>query len=242
MSIPMRRPMTYLKGREYAPKEDAWDRALADWESLCSDPDAPYDDRIAIDAETIVPMVTWGVSVAQSVPIGGTIPDPDSADGTDGAALADAVAFMGWQPGQAIAGTRIDVAYIGSFTNGRLSDFLAVAELIAGRNLRVAPHVKAIIVPGSQRIREELVARGLDRVFIGAGFEFREAGCSMCLALNPDRLQGREAHAGFRSLRVFSGSRSPSPKITSRMKPARRRVPPTARRCAPNTVLQPHAG
>ena len=119
----------YLKGREYAPKEDAWDRALADWELLCSDPDAPYDDRIAIDAETIVPMVTWGVSVAQSVPVGGTIPDPDSPDGTDGAALADAVAFMGWQPGQAMAGTRIDVAFIGSCTNGRLSDFLAVAEV-----------------------------------------------------------------------------------------------------------------
>ena len=164
-------------------------------------------------------MVTWGVSVAQSVPVGGTIPDPDSADGTDGAALADAVAFMGWQPGQAIAGTRIDVAFIGSCTNGRLSDFLAVAELIAGRNLRVAPHVKAIIVPGSQRIREELVARGLDRVFIGAGFEFREAGCSMCLALNPDRLQGREVCASS-SNRNFKGRQGSPTGRTLLMSPA----------------------
>lgn len=194
----------YLDGREYAPKGAAWDRAVADWESLRSDPDAPYDDRVVIDGDAIEPMVTWGVSVDQSVPVGGMIPDPDRADGADRAALADAVAHMGWQPGQPIAGTPIDVAFIGSCTNGRLSDFVAAADLIAGRNLRVAPHVKAIVVPGSQRVRNELVARGLDRVFVAAGFEFREAGCSMCLALNPDRLQGREVCASS-SNRNFKG-------------------------------------
>jgi 3-isopropylmalate/(R)-2-methylmalate dehydratase large subunit len=194
----------YLQGREYAPKGYDWDRAVADWKTLCSDADASYEDRITIDGETIEPMVTWGISVDQSIPVGGTIPDPEGADGQDRAALADAVAFMGWQPGQAIAGTPIDVAFIGSCTNGRLSDFLAVAELIAGRNLRVAPHVKAMIVPGSQSVRRELMARGLDRVFVEAGFEFREAGCSMCLALNPDRLQGRQVCASS-SNRNFKG-------------------------------------
>jgi 3-isopropylmalate/(R)-2-methylmalate dehydratase large subunit len=114
---------------------------------------------------------------------------------------------MGWAPGQKIVGTPIDVAFIGSCTNGRLSDFLAVAELIDGGNLRVAPHVKAIIVPGSQRVRDELVARGLDKVFVAAGFEFREAGCSMCLAMNPDRLQGRQvcASSSNRNLQGPSG-------------------------------------
>lgn len=194
----------YLEGREYAPKGAAWDRAVADWESIRSDPDASYDDRVVVDAAMIEPMVTWGVSVDQSVPVGGILPDPDGVDGADGAGLADAVAFMGWQPGQPIAGTPIDVAFIGSCTNGRLSDFLAVADLITGRNLRVAPHVKAIVVPGSQRVRNELVARGLDQVFVAAGFEFREAGCSMCLALNPDRLEGRQVCASS-SNRNFKG-------------------------------------
>jgi 3-isopropylmalate/(R)-2-methylmalate dehydratase large subunit len=194
----------YLRGRDYAPSGDAWDRAVAYWESTRSDSDAGYDDRLVVAGETIEPMVTWGVLVDQSVPVGGVIPDPGQTDGTERAALADAIDFMGWQAGRTIAGTPIDVAFIGSCTNGRLSDFLAVADLIDGRNLRVAPHVKAIIVPGSQSVRNELVARGLDKMFVAAGFEFREAGCSMCLALNPDRLQGRQICASS-SNRNFKG-------------------------------------
>ena len=194
----------YLQGREFAPKGAAWERAVTDWESLRSDPDAAYDDRVVVEGGTIEPMVTWGVSVDQSVPVGGTIPDPDGKEGDARIALADAVSFMGWQPDQPIAGTPIDVAFIGSCTNGRLSDFVAVADLIAGRDLRVAPHVKAIIVPGSQRVRNELVARGLDKIFTAAGFEFREAGCSMCLAINPDRLEGQQVCASS-SNRNFKG-------------------------------------
>jgi 3-isopropylmalate/(R)-2-methylmalate dehydratase large subunit len=194
----------YLRGRDYAPKGAAWDRAVADWESIRSESDASYDDRVVVAGETIEPMVTWGVLVDQSIPIGGAIPEPDRAVGADRTALQDAVDFMGWRPGQKIAGTPIDVAFIGSCTNGRLSDFLAVAELLDGRNLRVAPHVKAIVVPGSQRLRRELIARGLDKVFVAAGFEFREAGCSMCLAINPDRLQGRQVCASS-SNRNFKG-------------------------------------
>jgi 3-isopropylmalate/(R)-2-methylmalate dehydratase large subunit len=195
---------TYLQGRDYAPKGTAWDRAVADWDSIRSDADASYDDRIVVAGETIEPMVTWGVLVDQSAPVGGTIPDPDQTDGANRVALADALEFMGWRPGQKIAGMPIDVAFIGSCTNGRLSDFLAVADLLEGRALKVAPHVKAMIVPGSQRVRNELVARGLDKVFLEAGFEFREAGCSMCLALNPDRLQGRQVCASS-SNRNFKG-------------------------------------
>jgi len=209
----------YLQGRDYAPKGLAWDRAVADWESVRSDSDAFYDDRIVVEGEAIEPMVTWGVGVDQSIPIGGAIPDPNRAEGADRAALADAVAFMGWAPGQKIVGTPIDVAFIGSCTNGRLSDFLAVAELISGRNLRVAPHVKAIIVPGSQRVRNELVARGLDKVFVAAGFEFREAGCSMCLAVNPDRLQGRQVCASS-SNRNFKGRQGSPSGRTLLMSPA----------------------
>jgi len=194
----------YLRGRDYAPRGDAWDRAVAYWESIRSDSDAGYDDRLVVAGETIEPTVTWGVLVDQSVPVGGAIPDPGRTDGTERAALADAIDFMGWQAGRTIAGTLIDVAFIGSCTNGRLSDFLAVADLIDGRNLRVAPHVKAIIVPGSQSVRNELVARGLDKMFVAAGFEFREAGCSMCLAVNPDRLQGRQICASS-SNRNFKG-------------------------------------
>jgi 3-isopropylmalate/(R)-2-methylmalate dehydratase large subunit len=194
----------YLKGRDYAPKGAAWDRAVADWQSVRSDADARYDDRVIVAGETIEPMLTWGVLVDQSIPIGGAIPRPSEAGGADRAALEDAVDFMGWRPGQKIAGTPIDVAFIGSCTNGRLSDFLAVAVLLEGRNLRVAPHVKAMIVPGSQRVRRELVARGLDKLFEAAGFEFRQAGCSMCLAVNPDRLEGRQLCASS-SNRNFKG-------------------------------------
>jgi 3-isopropylmalate/(R)-2-methylmalate dehydratase large subunit len=194
----------YLRGRDYAPKGAAWDRAIADWQSIRSDADADYDDCVVVAGQAIEPILTWGVLVDQSIPIGGAIPEPDAAGGAERAALEDAVDFMGWRPGQKIAGTPIDVAFIGSCTNGRLSDFLAVAALLEGRNLRVAPHVKAIIVPGSQRVRGELVARGLDKLFEAAGFEFRQAGCSMCLAINPDRLEGRQVCASS-SNRNFKG-------------------------------------
>lgn len=209
----------WLRGRDYAPAGAAWDRAVAYWDACRSDPDAAYDDRVAFDGAAIEPMVSWGVSPDQSIPVSGAIPDPDAADGAERAALADAVAYMGWRPGQKIAGTPIDVAFIGSCTNGRLADFLAVAAVLEGGGRRVAPRVKALIVPGSQRVRDELVALGLDRVFRAAGFEFREAGCSMCLSLNPDRLEGRQVCASS-SNRNFKGRQGSPGGRTLLMSPA----------------------
>ncbi len=142
----------YLEGRDHAPRGAAWDRAIAEVAGVRSDDDADYDDRVVLHAEEIEPMVTWGTSPDQSVPVGGRIPAVDG----------DVLDFMGFAAGAPIVGTRIDVAFIGSCTNGRLSDFEAVASRFRGRNLRVAPHVRALVVPGSRRVRAALVERGLD--------------------------------------------------------------------------------
>jgi 3-isopropylmalate/(R)-2-methylmalate dehydratase large subunit len=188
----------YLNGRDHAPRGAAWDRAVAEWQRVRSDEDAAYDDRVVLRADEIEPMVTWGTSPDQSVPVGGNIP----------AAEGDVLAFMGMTEGEPIVGTRIDVAFIGSCTNGRLSDFEAVAACLRDRDLRVAPHVRALVVPGSRRVREALVARGLDAVFRDAGFQFRDAGCSLCCGMNADRLEGREvcASSSNRNFRGRQGS------------------------------------
>lgn len=188
----------YLSGRDHAPRGAAWDRAVAEWQRVRSDEDAAYDDRVVLRADEIEPMVTWGTSPDQSVPVGGNIP----------AAEGDVLAFMGMTAGQPIVGTRIDVAFIGSCTNGRLSDFEAVAAWLRDRDLHVAPQVRALIVPGSRRVRDALLARGLDQVFIDAGFQFRDAGCSLCCGMNADRLEGREvcASSSNRNFRGRQGS------------------------------------
>jgi 3-isopropylmalate/(R)-2-methylmalate dehydratase large subunit len=183
---------TFLEGRDYAPKGEAWDRAVAWWKSLASDADANYDDRVLIDAATIEPTVTWGINPGQSVGVSEPIATTDQ----------EALAFMGFNDGQRVAGTKIDVAFIGSCTNGRLSDLEEAAKFVKGRH--VAPHVKALVVPGSQEVRRQAEARGLDRIFSQAGFEWRGAGCSMCLAMNPDKLEGRQICASS-SNRNFKG-------------------------------------
>jgi 3-isopropylmalate/(R)-2-methylmalate dehydratase large subunit len=189
----------YLCGRDHAPRGADWDRALAEWQRVRSDDDAIYHDRVVLRGEAIEPMVTWGTSPDRSVPVGGAVPDHDTGDELE---------FMGLVPGQPIVGTRIDVAFIGSCTNGRLSDFEAVTACLRGRDLRVAPHVRALVVPGSQRVRAALVERGIDRVFIDAGFQFRDAGCSLCCGMNADRLAGREicASSSNRNFRGRQGS------------------------------------
>src|SRR5262249_9683251 len=148
----------YLYGRDHAPRGSAWDRALTAWDAVRSDPDASYDDRIELRAETIEPMVTWGTSPDQSIPVGGRGPGEAS----------EVLDFMGLTAGQPVTGARIDVAFLGSCTNGRLSDFAAVAEKLRGRDLLVAGHVRALVVPGSMRVREAMVAQGMDRVFLDA--------------------------------------------------------------------------
>src|SRR5436190_3280234 len=179
----------YLKGRQFAPVGAAWDKAVAWWKSIASDTNASYDDRVVLDATSIEPTVTWGINPGQSVGISESI-----------AANADeeALTFMGFERGARLEGTRIDVAFIGSCTNGRLSDLEEAARLVRGR--RVASHVKALVVPGSQAVRRAAEEKGLHEIFTRAGFEWRGAGCSMWLAMNPDKLEGRQGCASSANL------------------------------------------
>jgi 3-isopropylmalate/(R)-2-methylmalate dehydratase large subunit len=198
----------YLKGRRFAPAGDAFDRAVTWWRQLASDSGAHYDDRVQFEAAAIEPTVTWGINPGQSVSIGESIP---------GDADEEALAFMGFSRGARIQGTRIDVAFIGSCTNGRLSDLEEAARVVRGHH--VAPHVKALVVPGSNTIARDAEARGLHEVFKAAGFEWRGAGCSMCLGMNTDRLQGREVCASS-SNRNFKGRQGSPTGRTLLMSPA----------------------
>jgi 3-isopropylmalate/(R)-2-methylmalate dehydratase large subunit len=207
----------YLKGREFTPKGDAFDRACAWWRTLRSDAGAPYDDVVRLDASEITPTVTWGINPGQSVGVGGRLPKPADAAPSDRAAMAEALEFMGFEANQPIAGTRIDVAFIGSCTNGRLSDLREAARIVMGHH--VSPHVRALVVPGSQSVAQAAEREGLDEVFRAAGFEWRGAGCSMCLAMNPDQLQGREVCASS-SNRNFKGRQGSPTGRTLLMSPA----------------------
>jgi len=215
---PDRTTYEYLKGRKYAPPAAAWDRAIDYWESVRSDADAEYDDVVRIDAASIEPVVTWGITPGQSTSVGSRVPELDAFDESERESVREAYAYMSVEPGHPIAGTKVDVAFIGSCTNGRLSDFEAVVKLIQGRGYRVAKHVTALAVPGSQRVRAELIERGWDKVLADAGFEFRDAGCSMCLAMNPDKLQGRQVSASA-SNRNFKGRQGSASGRTLLMSP-----------------------
>jgi 3-isopropylmalate/(R)-2-methylmalate dehydratase large subunit len=207
----------YLRGRKFVPSGDAFDRACAWWRGMASDADATYDDRVLLDAAAIEPTVTWGINPGQSVGVSGRIPKPADTSGADRASIQEAVDFMGWQAGQEISGTRIDVAFVGSCTNGRLSDLREAARIARGH--KVAPHVRALVVPGSQAVRAAAEREGLHEVFRAAGFDWRGAGCSMCLAMNPDRLHGREICAST-SNRNFKGRQGSPTGRTLLMSPA----------------------
>ncbi len=198
----------YLKGRQYVPKGDAFDRAVTWWRGIASDRNASYDDRVTLDAASIEPTVTWGINPGQAVGVTESIP----AD-----ADPEALAYMGFTAKAPIRGTRIDVAFIGSCTNGRLSDIEEAARIVRGH--KVSPHVKALMVPGSRAIAREAEKRGLHQVFIDAGFEWRGAGCSMCLAMNPDKLEGRQVCASS-SNRNFKGRQGSPTGRTLLMSPA----------------------
>ncbi len=196
--------LDYLKGRPLAPTGEQWDRASAHWRTLISDADAVFDREVVIDAADIEPQVSWGTSPEMVIPVNGTIPDPEAAR-EDGQAegMRRALAYMGLEPGQAITELPLDRVFIGSCTNARLEDLRAAAAVVAGR--QVASSVKqAMVVPGSGAVKAEAEAEGLDRVFTEAGFEWREPGCSMCLAMNDDRLQPGERCAST-SNRNFEG-------------------------------------
>ena len=193
----------YLKGRPYSPSEDKWDEAVLRWKSFASDPDCEYDDVVHISAEDIAPTVTWGVSPDQGFSIEGVIPDPqDEKDENSRLSIREAIDYMKLEPGEPIKGTKIDVAFLGSCTNGRLSDFREVAKFLKGH--KVAEGVKAIAVPGSQIVDTLARNEGLHEIFSEAGFEWRGAGCSMCLAMNPDKLVGDQLCASS-SNRNFKG-------------------------------------
>jgi 3-isopropylmalate/(R)-2-methylmalate dehydratase large subunit len=208
---------TYLRGRPYAPAGPAFDRATQWWRSMATDPGASFDDVARLDGDDIAPVVTWGINPGQSVGVAERIPDPSAAPSEDRSTWHEALQFMGLRAGQPIAGTKIDVAFIGSCTNGRLSDLEAAAEVARGR--KVAKNVRALVVPGSQQVARAAEAEGLHEVFLEAGFEWRQAGCSMCLGMNEDKLQGREVCASS-SNRNFKGRQGSPTGRTLLMSPA----------------------
>jgi 3-isopropylmalate/(R)-2-methylmalate dehydratase large subunit len=193
----------YLRGRPAAPKGGAWDIALASWKTLFSDPDAVFDREVRIDASAIAPLVTWGTSPEDVVPVTGAAPSPDAFSSPDKrASVARALEYMGLEAGQPIASAKIDVVFIGSCTNSRIEDLRVAADIVRGRT--VAPGVRAMVVPGSGLVKAQAEEEGLDIVFREAGFDWREPGCSMCLGMNPDRLAPGERCAST-SNRNFEG-------------------------------------
>jgi len=207
----------YLAGRPEAPKGDAWERAVQWWRSLASNADASFDDEVRFDAAAIAPTVTWGITPGQGIGVDETVPTPEQLDPSDRPIAEEAYRYMDLAPGSAIAGVPVDVCFIGSCTNGRLSDLKAAADVARGR--QVASGIKAFVVPGSEQVARAAEAEGLDQVFRAAGFEWREPGCSMCLAMNPDRLEGRQISASS-SNRNFKGRQGSASGRTLLMSPA----------------------
>ncbi|AFY43770.1 3-isopropylmalate dehydratase large subunit [Nostoc sp. PCC 7107] len=207
----------YLQDRDFAPKGADWDQAVSWWESIKSESDAEYDDVVVFNAAEIPPTVTWGITPGQGIGINQFIPKPEELPEEDRFVAEEAYRYMDLLPGQPIKGTKIDVCFIGSCTNGRISDLREAAKIAQGR--RVAEGVKAFVVPGSERVKAAAEAEGLDKIFAAAGFEWREPGCSMCLAMNPDKLQGRQISASS-SNRNFKGRQGSSSGRTLLMSPA----------------------
>ena len=203
MIAPDQTTFDYLEGRDRAPKGADWDAALAHWRTLVSDEDAEFDREVVLDAASIAPFVTWGTNPAQGLPLSGAVPDPRScADVNERAAAEQALEYMGLTPGTPLRDIAVDTVFLGSCTNGRIEDLRAAADVIRGR--RVADGVRMLVVPGSVRVRLAAEQEGLDVVFKDAGAEWRHAGCSMCLGMNPDQLAPGERSAST-SNRNFQG-------------------------------------
>jgi 3-isopropylmalate/(R)-2-methylmalate dehydratase large subunit len=207
----------YLQGRDFAPTGENWEQAVQWWQAIASDEDAVYDDIVTFKAEEIEPTVTWGITPGQGLGVSETIPSLENLPDSDRVLATEAYQYMQLSPGTPIQGTKIDVCFVGSCTNGRLSDLQEAAKFAKGR--QVANGVKAFVVPGSERVKAEAEAQGLDQIFIAAGFEWRDAGCSMCLAMNPDKLQGDQISASS-SNRNFKGRQGSSTGRTLLMSPA----------------------
>ncbi|XLQ11760.1 MAG: 3-isopropylmalate dehydratase large subunit [cyanobacterium endosymbiont of Epithemia adnata isolate EadnSB Bon19] len=207
----------YLDGRDFSPRGNNWNRAVQWWKSIRSDENAIYDDIVTFDAAEIEPTITWGITPGQGIGINEKIPAPRSLPDSERAIAQEAYQYMQLSPGTPIKGTKVDVCFIGSCTNGRISDLREAAKFAQG--YRVAPGVKAFVVPGSERVKLQAEAEGLDKIFVEAGFEWREAGCSMCLAMNPDKLKGDQISASS-SNRNFKGRQGSSTGRTLLMSPA----------------------
>ncbi len=193
----------YLKGRPHAPEGDDWDAAVAYWRTLYSDPDATFDREVVMDATQLTPFVTWGTNPGQGVGLGESVPSPeDYDDPSDKAAAERALEYMALEAGTPMREIRVDTVFLGSCTNGRIEDLRLAASVIKGH--KIAEGLRMLVVPGSARVRLQAMDEGLDKVFIDAGAEWREAGCSMCLGMNPDTLAPGERSAST-SNRNFEG-------------------------------------
>jgi 3-isopropylmalate/(R)-2-methylmalate dehydratase large subunit len=207
----------YLQDRPLVPRGESWEAALAYWRTLATDPDAVFDREIVLPVDDLEPQATWGVSPDQGGPVSGATPDPDAAASeADRLKMKNALAYMGLEASMPLAGVALDAVFIGSCTNGRIEDLRAAAAVLRGR--RVAPGVAAIAVPGSGQVKRQAEAEGLDRMFLEAGFEWREAGCSLCVAMNDDRLPPG-ARCASTSNRNFQGRQGPGAR-THLMSPA----------------------
>jgi len=200
---PDEKTFAYVAGKPRSPKAATFEAAVMYWRTLKSDPDAKFDVEIALDAAAIPPMVTWGTSPEQALPVTERVPDPaTAADENQRAGIERALSYMDLKPGTPLKEVKIDRVFIGSCTNGRIEDLRAAAEIAKGK--KVAAHVGAMVVPGSGLVKEQAEEEGLDQIFTAAGFEWREPGCSMCLAMNADRLEPGERCAST-SNRNFEG-------------------------------------
>ncbi|GAA0963205.1 3-isopropylmalate dehydratase large subunit [Actinocorallia libanotica] len=207
MIAPDETTFAYLEGRPNAPQGADWDTAVEYWKTLRTDDDAVFDKEVVIDASALTPFVTWGTNPGQGLPLGSDVPSPDDfADPIQKQAAERALEYMGLEAGTPLREVKVDTVFVGSCTNGRLEDLRAVAEVLKGR--KVADGVRALIVPGSVQVKKDAEAEGLDKVFTEAGAEWREAGCSMCLAMNPDKLTPGERSAST-SNRNFEGRQGP---------------------------------
>jgi 3-isopropylmalate/(R)-2-methylmalate dehydratase large subunit len=197
----------YVEGRKHAPKGALWEQALDDWRKLPTDDGAVFDREVVLNGSAIQPHVSWGTNPGQVVPIDGAVPSPDAFEDPRAREVAErALRYMDLEPGTRMRDIAVDTVFIGSCTNSRIEDLRLAASVVAGR--KVLPTVRAMVVPGSMRVRAQAEAEGLDRIFLDAGFEWRAAGCSMCLGMNPDRLRPGERCAST-SNRNFEGRQGP---------------------------------
>jgi 3-isopropylmalate/(R)-2-methylmalate dehydratase large subunit len=207
MVAPDETTFEYVKGRDHAPKGQEWDAAVAYWRTLFTDPDAVFDAEVNVDASSLSPFVTWGTNPGQGLPLSATVPSPeDATDEVDRVAIERALDYMDLTPGTPLRDISIDTVFIGSCTNGRIEDLRVAADILRGRT--IADDLRLMVVPGSARVRLQAESEGLDQVFLDAGAEWRGAGCSMCLGMNPDKLTPGERSAST-SNRNFEGRQGP---------------------------------